>query len=189
MANINDNLLVKGARGNVGKQFVYRKHGNNTTIARMPRMNENAVPSAEQLDARELFASAALYAQGAMADAVLKKEYRKKAPAGKTAFNMAMRDFMKPPVIKSINTGQYNGTPGAVIIVQAKDDFRVATVKVGIYTAAGSLLEEGNAVLDPINRLQWTYTAVQSNSSPPGSVVRAVAADLPGNTAMLEVQV
>ncbi|MFI5155235.1 MAG: hypothetical protein ACHQEM_03575 [Chitinophagales bacterium] len=43
MANVNENLLVRGARGNVGKQFVYRKHGNNTNIVRMPTVNKNAV--------------------------------------------------------------------------------------------------------------------------------------------------
>ena len=53
MANVNENLLVRGARGNVGKQFVYRKHGDNTTIARMPSINKDAVPSAKQTEKRE----------------------------------------------------------------------------------------------------------------------------------------
>ena len=49
------------------------------------------------------------------------------------------------------------------------------------------MLEEGNAVLNPINLTQWTYTSKQSNASPPGSLVRATATDLPGNTATLDV--
>ncbi|RPD41472.1 hypothetical protein [Chitinophaga barathri] len=189
MANINKNLLVKGARGNVGKQFVYRRHGNNTIIGSMPTVNPDAAPSEEQAEARELFSAANAYAQGAISSADLKKEYQRKAPPGKSAFNMAMRDFMKPPVVKKINTSEYNGTPGSKISIHAKDDFRVAEVKVGIYTADGTLLEEGNAILNPINRLLWTYTATVANASPAGSVIRAMATDLPGNTALLEILV
>src|SRR4249920_2130681 len=103
MANINANLLVQGARGNVGKQFVYRRHGKNTNIGRMPTINKDAVPSEKQSEKRELFAEAALYAQGAVASADLKKEYERKATPGLTAFNIAFRDFLKGPVVKKID--------------------------------------------------------------------------------------
>ena len=36
MAKITKNLLVKGARGNPGKQYVYKTRGSRTYIARMP---------------------------------------------------------------------------------------------------------------------------------------------------------
>lgn len=188
MAIIKDNLLVKGARGNVGKQFVYRKHGNNTTIARMPRINENAESTEEQLEKRELFTSAVMYAQGAIQSAELKKEYQKKAPPGKTAYNMALRDFLKAPVVKKINTEKYNGTPGSTIIIHAKDDFRVVAVKVSIYVAStGGLLEEGNATLAPINREQWIYTASQQYAEKEPLKIVATATDVPGNQAVLEI--
>lgn len=187
MAIINENLFVKGARGNVGKQLVYRRHGDNTTITRMPRINENAVTSEDQKEIRELFTSAVMYAQGAIQSAELKKEYLKKAKPGKSAFNMALRDFLKAPVVKRINTGMYDGTPGSTIIVHAKDDFRVAKVKVSIYHSTGDLLEEGNATLAPINREQWIYTASQANASLVGLTIIATATDLPGNTGVLEI--
>lgn len=78
MANINENLLVPGARENVGKQFVYRKKGNNNHIARMPSKKTGVVATEKQLEKRELFSSAALYAKGAISSAELKKEYEKK---------------------------------------------------------------------------------------------------------------
>jgi len=189
MANVNENLLVRGARGNVGKQFVYRKHGDNTTIARMPSINKDAVPSAKQTENRELFADAASYAQGVMSSADLKKEYEKKATPGKTAFNIAFRDFLKAPVVKKIDVSNYKGNVGSVIVVNAKDDFRVALVKVSIHSAAGVLIEEGNAVLDPIKRRLWNYTATQNNAAPTGSVISATATDLPGNFGSLEITV
>ena len=184
MALINNNLLVRGASGNVGKQFVYRKRGNNTHIVKMPSIKKDATATTEQLEARERFASAVLYAQGAIASADLKREYEKKAPAGRTAYNMAFRDYLKAPAVKKIDVGNYNGTPGSTIVVHAKDDFRVVGVKVSIFNLEGVLLEEGSALLDPVKREQWVYTVTQANT---GAVIRAKATDLPGNEGMLEV--
>ena len=184
MARINDNLLVRGASGNVGKQFVYRKRGNNTHIVKMPSINKNAMVSTEQAEARERFAEAVLYAQGAIASADLKREYEKIAPSGSTAYNMAFRDYLKAPVVKKINASNYNGTPGSTIVVHAKDDFRVIGVKVSIFDSGGVLLEEGNALLDPVKRGQWVYTVTQANT---GAVIRAKATDLPGNEGVLDI--
>ena len=187
MAKINDNLLVKGARGNVGKQYVYKKRGRSTHIAKMPVINKNAVPTNRQAEVRELFAAASLYAKGAMSTPDLKKEYQKKAKDAETAFNVALRDYLKAPVVKTIDAGKYDGSIGSLIVVGARDDFRVAEVKVSIRDAAGMLIEEGNASLNPIDRNKWIYTATQTNASPVGCIVSAVALDLPGNKGVLNV--
>jgi hypothetical protein len=188
MARMDNNLLVKGARGNVGKQYVYKKRGNETHIARMPVVKKTE-PTEGQAKVRDKFASASLYAQGAMSSPDLKKEYQKKATDGKTAFNMAFRDFLKAPVVKAIDTGKYDGTPASTIVVSARDDFRVVEVTVSIRKADGTLVEEGNAMLNPIDRNKWTYAAMQSNPSLPGSIITATALDLPGNKGTLEVTI
>jgi hypothetical protein len=187
MANVNENLLVRGARGNVGKQFVYRKHGDNTTIARMPTVNKDAVPTEKQAANRESFADAATYAQGVMSSADLKKEYEKKATPGTTAFNIAFRDYLKAPVVNKIDISNYNGTVGSVVVVKAKDDFRVAQVKVSIHSSTGTLVEEGNAILNPVKRTLWNYVTTQNNSNLPGTIISATATDLPGNTGSLDI--
>ncbi len=189
MSKINDNLLVKGARGNLGKQFVYKKRGKNTHIAKMPTINENLVPTTRQVEVRDLFAAASLYAKGAMSSVELKKEYAKKAAKGQTAFNVAFRDYLKAPVVRSINTENYDGSPGSVIDVIARDDFRVAAVKVSIRDMTGVLIEEGEAILNPIDRNKWSYETVLTNASPAGCTVSATALDLPGNKGVLEVMV
>lgn len=74
-----------------------------------------------------------------------------------------------------------------MIEIHAKDDFRVVTVSVIILLPTGVLLEEGNAVLNPINRNKWTYKATQVNNELAGSVIIATAYDLPGNSGSLEV--
>ena len=188
MANIDDNLLVRGARGNVGKQFVYRKRGNKTFIERMPVTNE-AAPSVKQEKMRDLFAAASAYAKGVIADAELKMLYGEKATPGTTAYNAAFKDFMKAPEVTAVNTERYNGTPGSTIVVVAVDDFRVAEVTVSIRTAEGILIEEGNAILNPINRDKWMYTARQSNAMLQGTVINVTARDLPGNKGRLAVAI
>ena len=189
MAKINKNLLVRGARGNMGKQFVYRKHGKDTLMTSMPEFNENLQPTARQVEIRDLFAEAAGYAKGVIADPELKKEYKKKAKPGRTAYNIAFRDYLKAPVVQSINPVQYTGLPGSKVEISAKDDFRVAAVTVSIYLPSGVLLEQGNAILNPVNRNKWIYTATQSNNAPPGSVIKATAFDLPGNQGSLEINI
>jgi hypothetical protein len=189
MANINENLLVRGARGNVGKQFVYRTRGKNTSIARMPTIDKNLVATEKQVQKRDLFAAAAVYAKGALESADLKKEYEKKASSGITAFNVAFRDYLKAPVVKKIDAANYKGVVGSTISVNAKDDFRVADVKVSIHTSAGVLVEEGAAVLNTINRNLWTYTATQVNAALTGSIIKATATDVPGNTGSLDISI
>ena len=187
MAKVNDNLLARGARGHVGKQFVYRKRGDDTIIARMPTVNKDAVPTHKQTQTRDLFSDATNYASGVLASPDLKKEYEKKLTPGKTAYNLAVRDYLKSPVVKKIDVSNYKGTVGSVIVVNAKDDFRVAMVKVSIHSSAGILIEEGNAILDPVKRRLWNYVATQNNAAPAGSVITATATDLPGNTGSLEI--
>lgn len=186
MAKINENPLVRGARGNFGKQYVYRKRGNDTFLARMP-VKTDAPPTDKQNNVRDQFAAASQYARGAMEDPVLKKAYAKKAPPGKTAYNMALRDFLKAPRVQVIDTENYDGKPGSTIVITARDDFRVISVTVSIHSADGQLLEKGEAVLNPLYRERWTYTAQQSNTSLTGSKIRVVARDLPANPGIGEV--
>lgn len=189
MAKIKDNLLVRGASGNVGKQFVYRKRGDETFITRMPTTDKNAKPTEQQEKVRDQFTAAAGYATGAISDPKLKAEYQKKAKqtAGRTAYNVAFRDYLKAPVVKGIDTSAYNGTVGTTIVVDARDDFRVVEVTVSIKTAAGVLVEEGNAILNPINRNEWFYKATQANAAISGSVIQVTAKDLPGNKGNLQI--
>ena len=171
----------------MGKQFVYKKRGDDTFIARMPKVNKDAVPTKDQENVRERFGEAASYAQGAIANPVLKAEYERNLPPGKAAYNVAFRDYMKVPVVKSIDAGKYTGVAGTPIVVKTKDDFRIAEVFVSIRTATGELVEEGYAILNPINRNKWTYTTVASNPALAGSSVSVTAKDIPGNEGKMDL--
>ena len=188
MARIKNNPLVQGASGNVGKKFVYRKRGKDTFITLMPELDKNATPTEQQVKVREQFYAASAYATGAIADPKIKAQYQKKAKAksGVTAYNIAFRDYLKAPVVKNTDTAKYTGTPGSQIVITAIDDFRVVEVTVSIKTTAGVLVEEGNAILNPVNRNEWIYTATQNNAALTGSIILATAKDLPGNKGTLQ---
>lgn len=185
MANVTGNLLVREGKGNVGKQFVYRKRGSKTHLGKMPTVNKNRPVTEDEVKKRRLFKSAAIYAKGAMSSPELKKEYNKKANGDNTGFNIAVRDYIKPPEVTLIETELYHGTPGDSIVVSAIDDFRVASVLVSIRSSAGVQLEQGFAVLNAVDQNKWTYTALQSNAVLVGTVITAVAKDLPGHTGTL----
>ena len=187
MAKIDENLMMNKARGNVGKQFVFKQRGETTHIARMPRKNKNAVITAKQETVRDLFSAAAMFAQGVTADPDLKVEYEKKVTSGTTAYNVAFRDYLKSPKVLSINPEFYDGSAGSIITVVAKDDFRVARVVVKIRTAAGVVLETGDATLNPIKREKWQYVASQANATLTGTKIEATAYDIPENKGVLEI--
>jgi BioD-like phosphotransacetylase family protein len=141
----------------------------------------------KQIQIRESFAAAALYAEGALSDPELKKAYEKKATPGKPARIVAAKDYLKAPVVRRIDAEKYTGVAGSVITVSALDDFRVAEVTVSIHTVAGVLVEEGNAILNPLDRSKWIYTALQANAARAGSKISATAFDLPRNKGTLEI--
>jgi hypothetical protein len=187
MSKVTENLLVKGARGKMGNQFVYKKRGDDTFMARLPKVDKDAEPTENQVKVRDRFSEASFYAQGAIADPETKAEYERNLPSGRTAFNMAFRDYLKAPAVKSIDVSKYAGLAGSPIVVKAKDDFRVAKVIVSIRTATGELVEEGNAILNPINRNKWTYTTVADNPALAGGSVSVTAMDIPGNEGRMDL--
>jgi hypothetical protein len=187
MANITNNLLVQGARGKVGNQLVLRTRGNKTTIAKMPEQKPGRKATTRQSQKRDQLTYASLYAQGVMVSDKLRKKYEKKATATLTWHNLACRDFLIPPVVKKVNIKEYTGEPGSQIVIKATDDFRVIAVKVKILNANGSLIEEGDAFMDPLYRKHWIYTAMKDNTALAGTKVIATAFDIPNNKGILEV--
>ena len=189
MANLTKNALVRNASGKFGDEFVFRTRGKKTTIARLPKIKEDAVKTAKQVKVNSRFKSASEYAKSAISSGALKKEYQRKVSTQNTAFNVAFRDYLRAPEVTAIDIENYKGSIGSTIVISATDDFKVVAVKVSIRSAAGVLIEEGNAVPDPIFSELWTYTATQANSALAGTVISATAADLPRNKGGMSVTV
>jgi hypothetical protein len=182
------NSLVTGKlSGSLGKELVFREWEGKTVVAKTPKKRKGG-PTPPQAKTQVNFLLASRYAR-----AVVRSPDKGKAAAyaavlkpRQNVYSRAMEDFLSPPVVISIDTRKYKGTVGNTIVVRAMDDFRVVSVRVEIYAANGTLLEEGNA--EPIsNDIDFSYTATQANPALAGSTIKAIATDVPGNEGTLEV--
>ncbi len=186
MAKNSDNLFTEGFRGTVGGNMTFSRRRSGKVIVSKRRGPSSIPPTEGQLQARERFKVGSIYAKAVMADPENKKIYADATTGDQTAYNLALRDAIKAPVVHSIDASGYAGLPGNRIVVRATDDFKVTGVKVSLRTAAGDLLEEGNAVMLPTG-LDWAYTATSILDQFSGAGIKATAFDLPLNEDSLEI--
>lgn len=131
------------------------------------------------------FKEAVFFAQAVLRDPELKAHYTHFAnPPHSSAYHKAISDACTNPVIVNLDSSEYKGNPGQVIRIQAAKRFGIAVVLVRIILPDGQLLEEGEADYDP-HTLTWTYLPTRQLPPLPGSVLQAIAIDLPGNEAIL----
>ena len=187
MAHADNSIITGKFKGSLGKQLVFREWEGKTVVAKSPK-RRSGDPDPAQAGRQEKFMIASRYAKAVTisADQSLAQAYATALRPRQNVYSRALEDFMSPPVVKLINTRNYNGAGGGRIVTRAVDDFRVTGVRVEIYTTNGTLLEAGNAEQNS-NGIDWTYTATQANPALAGSKIKAIASDVPGNEGTLEV--
>ncbi len=160
----------------VGKQLIVTE-----------RVKKRTPNTEKAQQAKERFLDAAFYAAKQSADPASKTFYEQGITEKKrSAYAVAMSDYLVAPKVEFINTLDYKGNVGDLIAIRAKDDFRVVRVKVEILGAGGSVIEDGEAETDDSARNGWTYSAKALNATLAGTTIRATAIDTPGNTGSLE---
>jgi hypothetical protein len=183
-----ENFIVEASSSAVAGVEKKMKHrGKTKFLSKTPTFDKNRQPTLAQEEHLDRFSSATAYARAAMADPALEKIYSVRATKERSVFNLAVKDYIKVPKVKKVDVSAYTGNVGSTIQVFAKDDFAVKAVKVSIRNAAGDLVEEGNALIDPLDKAKWVYTATQVVALLPGSKIKAVAQDIPGNAGELEI--
>ncbi|GAB4335109.1 MAG: hypothetical protein Kow0037_14510 [Calditrichia bacterium] len=178
MAKAGKNLILHGVSGKLGDQIVIRQVGGETILSQAPGKRE-AEPTAAQAAHRQRFQQAIIYGKRVMGDADLRAEYESRAEGLKSAFNVAVADFMHAPQIEEIDLTQYGGNSGDTIRIRAVDDFKVTAAHVAIYNTDGSLVEEGEAVQQE-NGLDWVYTCTADNPETAGDRIVVTVTDQPG---------
>jgi len=186
MAEVFNNIFVRGLRGAVGDQFVIRRtRSGKTIIANKPRFDENREFTDLQLAHQSAFKQAATYAKSAKTQPV----YVEKAKAfNSTSYNLAVADWFHKPEILDINTSGWTGKVGQTILIRAEDDTKVTRVGVVIHNGNGTLHEQGEAVQSEIDDLLWIYTTTTLTPLDPAPLVEAKAYDLPGNFGAASIQ-
>lgn len=177
---------MRTTRGMFGKQVVFKKRAGKYYVSAPPEVDENRVPTANELVVRGRFKKSTAYAAAAIRDEGTKAAYAAVARRNQSPYNVAFKDAFRSPEVLEIDAGGYEGAIGNRIVVEATDDFAVSAVKVAVYSPSGTLVESGEAV-PSAQGLHWTYTATQANANVSGSRIVATAVDLPGNEGLLEI--
>ena len=81
--------------------------------------------SPDQLAHRERVRRAAAWARQTVTDPRQRADYGAACRGHQTPYNLALRDYMRPPVIESVNLESYTGKAGESVRVKATDDFEV----------------------------------------------------------------
>jgi len=186
MAIAKNNLILTNVSGTIGEQLTLMQRAGKTILSKAKKKKgKNYKFTQSQLDVQEKFADATAYANSVKADPDMTAAYLAVAKPGQNAHNLAIRDFYNAPEIHHITAEGYNGKAGQQLVVRATDDFRVYRVTVTIISAEGELIEEGSAILGR-NGVDWYYTTKVDHPGFKGSIVRAMAEDLPGNKTAVE---
>ncbi|GJH41330.1 hypothetical protein RCZ04_18800 [Capnocytophaga sp. HP1101] len=185
MARIEENFAMSGMSGKLGNLLVYRQRNGKTIVAKTP--HRTAKKSEKQVETNNRFKLASTYAKNALLDPALKALYEAEAKkrAVSSAYNMAMADYLKPPIVSKIDASAYTGAKaGEKIIIEADDKFKVTSLKVTINDSDNTLVEEGTAKL---SGGKWVYTTSVVNASLSGDKIIVTATDHPGNVTTKEI--
>lgn len=180
MPKIGNNPILKKVSGMLGDTIVFRQGPDGPIMANAPKKPKTV--NQAQIALRERFLNAVQYGRRQMTKPEAKALYetgvdRKR----KSAYTVAVSDYLAAPQIKQIDTDQYQGVIGQSINVHAADDFKVASVLVVIQTATGTEIERGEATLSEELRDVWIYTTKAENISLTDTLITVTAKDIPGN--------
>ena len=183
MARIKGNPMMKGVSGAIGKTVVARQwKDGRSTLSGMPGERDRKKIAPGQKEQMDRFKRAARYAKGMMARPEMKAWYAQGITTNKNAaYRVAHTDYLNPPKIHYVRARGYTGKVGDLVTVKATDDFRVTKVKVIMYASDGKVLEEGDAVNVRLKPFMWRYRTTVANPKIEGSMIKAIAFDMPEN--------
>jgi hypothetical protein len=171
MAKVKKNMMLQGLSGSIGPDHYARVTKNGKTIISHKPDFGNRQFSEAQLDNQNRTKQAAAYAKVAYKANPIYAQ--KAAGTSSNAYNLAVRDWRRPPVIRSMDM-DFNGK----VRVSAHDDMMVTGVTVTVLDDAGQCLEHGEAEL--VMGVWWDYQTSNKGQ------IRVEAWDLAGNVTRQE---
>lgn len=137
MAKVKKNIVLEGISGKLGIQLVFRHLRDGRTIVCVPPDFSNRVLSTAQTAHQTKFKAGTIYAKEASKVEPLYSQLAAGTP--RNAYNVALADYMHPPVIHQIKQ------EGARLKIQASDTVLVTAVSVTLLDVDGTILEKGEA--------------------------------------------
>lgn len=172
MAKVKKNMIISGVSGSLGPDHYARITKDGRTIISQKPDFSNRQFSEAQLSAQNRTKQAAAYAKVASRENPIYAQ--KAAGTSKNAYNLAFRDWRKPPIINRIEWQD------GKVRVSAYDDMMVTRVTITILDEEGQCLEQGEAQL--WMGVWWEYHVANRGN------IRVEAWDLAGNVARQEIR-
>ena len=94
MATLSKDSPLQGARGGIGKQVVVKQYKDKTVVTAYPDMSK-VVPSAKQLEQRQVMKEATAYALRIIRDPKQKALYAQKLQPGASVYHAAKKEFFE----------------------------------------------------------------------------------------------
>lgn len=175
-----NNPLLQGLSGTIGKTLVIRQTKHGIVVASPPRKVKRTHEANRRV--REKFTSATRYANEQMRNWETKRLYQDGVNKRLcSAYQVAVSDFLRAPIVDSVETNRYAGTAGHQIDVFASDDFMVTSVEVIIRNEMQQKVEQGQATRLGMLGDHWVYVTETDIPIAPGYTIEARARDIPGN--------
>lgn len=171
MAKAKMHGIIEGLSGSLGKGLYARTTKSGKIIISKKPDFSNRQFSEAQLDNQNRTKLAAAYAKLAARENPIYAQ--KAAGTDMNPYNVALRDWRRPPVIRSMRMDQ-----DGKILVNARDDTLVTRVVVSVLDEAGQPLEQGEA--EPVAGVWWEYHTANRGR------ILVEAWDLPGNVTRQE---
>lgn len=183
MGKIKKNVITKGFSGSFGDDLVFRQVDDETVFAR--RGEITAEPTDRQLEVRNRFTEASIFASAAIDNPQAGQEYKLMAEAQglKSAYVAALKDYLTMPDFGSVYTTAYKGVVGNVISITSRHAYKITSIDVTIQRPDGTPLEAGVATA---NELKWRYTATVANPQVQGCRLVLKSRDRQGKEVTLE---
>lgn len=179
MAKSKDNVVMQGASGRIGRNLVFRQRGDQTIIAKTPRITTDRVMTAKQIAVQHRFYDATQYAKSVMLDEDLKAEYKAKANVNQSAYNVAFKDYFADPEVRRVDDRAYEGEVGDKISFHVKDVMVLRSLSVEILDSEDAVIESGAAVLKDRSETEWVYTTTTQNPDFMDAKYRVTMVDKP----------
>lgn len=171
MAKAKRSAIFTALSGTIDDDHYARTTRDGRTIISLKPDFSNRQSSEAQLHTQSRIKQASAYAKVAYKENPI---YAIKAEGTRmNAYNVALADWMHPPVIRSMSLHS-----GSLIRVEATDDVQVTHVIVTVLDGQGQRLEQGEANLE--QGIWWEYRPSHQGR------IRVEACDLAGNTAQSE---
>ncbi len=168
--------------GRAERYFVYQTRSGKKLIARKPGLHPARDIQKESM--QEEVRRAVTYAEFACEQPIYQC---KSVGSSNTAYNLAVADALVKPEILDIDIHGWTRKVGQTILVTARDNFLVLSVRL-VIRKGNSILEEGEAEQSELDGLIWRYTLQTAVERKPGIFLDAYAYDLPGNAAKYSIE-